>query len=115
MYIVAACLGLRGSELAGLQWGDFDWGNRQVHIQRGFVVGHVDEVKTTNSNRNFPVHCALANLLLEYKAETSPDAADTDWLFPSPYGTRRPRRASVIQSRALLPTGIPIGLGRSVR
>ncbi len=46
MCIVAACLGLRGSELAGLQWGDFDWGGRQVHIQRGFVIGYVDEVKT---------------------------------------------------------------------
>jgi len=41
MCIVAACLGLRASELAGLQWGDFDWGGRQVHIQRGFVIGHV--------------------------------------------------------------------------
>ncbi len=112
MCIVAACLGLRASELAGLQWGDFDWGNRQVHIQRGFVVGHVDEVKTTNSNRNLPVHCALANLLLEYKAETAPDAADTDWLFPSPYGTGRPRWPWTIQSRILLPTGIRIGLGR---
>jgi integrase len=112
MCIVAACLGLRASELAGLQWGDFDWASRQVHIQRGFVVGHVDEVKTANSNRNLPVHCALANLLLEYKAETAPEAADTDWLFPSPYGTGRPRWPWTIQSRILLPTGIRIGLGR---
>jgi integrase len=78
MCIVAACLGLRASEVAGLQWGDFDWGNRQVHIQRGFVIGHVDEVKTTNSNRSLPVHRALATLLLEYKKETTPDAKDTD-------------------------------------
>ena len=81
MCIVAACLGLRASEVAGLQWGDFDWGNRQIHIQRGFVIGHVDEVKTTNSNRSLPVHKALATLLLEYKKETAPDAKDTDWLF----------------------------------
>jgi excisionase family DNA binding protein len=39
MCIVSACLGLRASELVGLQWGDFDWKNREVHIQRGVVIG----------------------------------------------------------------------------
>jgi len=112
MCIVAACLGLRASEVAGLQWSDFDWGNRQVHIQRGFVVGHVDEVKTTNSNRSLPVHRALATLLLEYKKETAPYAKDTDWLFPSPYGTGRPRWPWTIQRTHLLPAGIRAGLGR---
>jgi integrase len=112
MCIVAACLGLRASELAGLQWGDFDWGGRQVHIQRGFVIGYVDEVKTPNSNRSLPVHRALATLLLEYKKETAPDAKDTDWLFPSPYGTGRPRWPWTIQRTHLLPAGIRAGLGR---
>jgi len=73
MCIVAACLGLRASELVGLQWGDFDWKNLEVHVQRGVVIGRVDEVKTTNSNRRLPVHPNLADLLLEYKAETSPE------------------------------------------
>ncbi len=112
MCIVAACLGLRASEVAGLQWGDFDWGNRQVHIQRGFVVGHVDEVKTTNSNRNLPVHAALASLLLEYKKETAADAKISAWLFPSPYGTGKPRWPWTIQRTHLLPAGISAGLGR---
>ena len=35
MCIVAMCLGLRASELVGLQWNDFDWENLQVAIQRG--------------------------------------------------------------------------------
>ncbi|HEV2222219.1 MAG TPA: tyrosine-type recombinase/integrase [Candidatus Acidoferrales bacterium] len=112
MCIVAACLGLRASELAGLQWGDFDWRNRQVHIQRGFVIGHIDDVKTENSNRSLPVHPELATLLLDYKEETAPQAKNTDWLFPSPYGTGRPRWPWTIQSRILLPAGIRAGLGR---
>lgn len=112
MCIVAACLGLRASELVGLQWGDFDWRNHQVHIQRGFVIGYIDDVKTENSNRSLPVHSALAKLLLDYKDQTGPQAKNTDWLFPSPYGTGRPRWPWTIQSRILLPAGIRAGLGR---
>jgi integrase len=112
MCIVAACLGLRASELAGLQWGDFDWEAFHVHIQRGFVIGRIDDVKNTNSNRSLPVHHDLANVLLDYKRRTAPEAEDTAWLFPSPYGTGRPRWPWTIQSRILLPTGIRIGLGR---
>jgi integrase len=112
MCIVAACLGLRASELVGLQWGDFDWEARAVHIQRGVVIGRVDEVKTTNSNRSLPVHPNLADLLLEYKAEAASGAGNHDWLFPSPYGTGRPRWPWTIQRDHLLPAGIRAGLGR---
>jgi len=112
MCIVAACLGLTASELVGLQWGDFDWEARTVHIQRGVVVGRVDEVKTTNSNRSLPVHPSLADLLLEYKAETASRAGNRDWLFPSPYGAGRPRWPWTIQRDHLLPAGIRAGLGR---
>lgn len=112
MCIIAACLGLRASELVGLQWGDFDWENLQVHVQRGVVVGRVDEVKTPNSNRSLPVHPDLAQLLLEYRGRTAPNAAESDWLFPSPYGTGGPRWPWTIQRNHLLPAGIRAGLGR---
>jgi len=112
MCIVAACLGLRASELVGLQWGDFDWEARAVHIQRGVVIGRVDEVKTTNSNRSLPVHPNLADLLLEYKADVASGAENHDWLFPSPHGTGRPRWPWTIQRDHLLPAGIRAGLGR---
>jgi len=58
------------------------------------------------------VHRALATLLLEYKKETAPYAKDTDWLFPSPYGTGRPRWPWTIQRTHLLPAGMRAGLGR---
>jgi len=35
MVIVAFCLGLRRSELAGLKWSDFDWIKQEVFVQRG--------------------------------------------------------------------------------
>src|SRR5205807_633941 len=111
MCIVAACLGLRASELVGLQWGDFDWKACEVHIQRGVVIGRVDEVKTTNSNRRLPVHPNLADLLVAYKAETAPGAGNCDWLFPSPYGTGRPRWPWTIQRDHSLPARIRAGVG----
>jgi integrase len=111
MCIVAACLGLRASEVVGLQWGDFDWQYLQVHIQRGVVIGRVDEVKTANSNRSLPVHPNLAELLLEYKELVAPNAARIDWLFPSPYETGRPRWPWTVQRDHLLPAGIRTGLG----
>jgi integrase len=111
MCIVSACLGLRASEVVGLQWGDFDWKNLEVHVQRGVVIGRVDEVKTTNSNRKLPVHPNLADLLNEYKAETAPEAGNYAWLFPSPHGTGRPRWPWTIQRDHLLPAGLRAGLG----
>ena len=111
MCIVAACLGLRASEVVGLQWGDFDWKNLQVHVQRGVVSGRVDEVKTLGSNRKLPVYQHLAELLFEYKARNATRATDRDWLFPSPYGTGRPWWPWTIQRDHLLPAGIRAQLG----
>ena len=57
------------------------------------------------------MHPNLADLLVEYKAETAPGAGNCDSLFPSPYGTGRPRWPWTIQRDYLLPAGIPTGLG----
>jgi integrase len=112
MCIVTACLGLRVSETLGLRWGDFDWKRMQVHIQRGFVTGHVGDVKTRKSSTQLPIHPSLMKALLDYRSEMAPDASDTDWLFPSPRGTGKPRRAWSVQLRYLIPAGIRAGVGR---
>src|SRR5713226_10232985 len=49
MVLVAVCLGLRVSEIIGLQWGDFDWENRNVLVQRAVVQCRVGETKTETS------------------------------------------------------------------
>ena len=59
MCIVAGCLGLRISEVLGLQWRDFNWETRQVQIRRSWVFGHVGEPKTEYSRRPMPVDLAL--------------------------------------------------------
>jgi integrase len=80
MCVVAMCLGLRASELVGLQWTDFDWKNRSVTIQRGVVIGRVDEVKTRYSNKAIPLDPVLASMLLSYGRQAGPG----HWVFPSP-------------------------------
>jgi len=107
MCIVAICLGLRASELVGLQWNDFDWENLHVAIQRGVVIGRVDEVKTRHSKRAIPLDSALASLLLSYRRE----APSSQWVFPSSR-TGRPWWPWVIQRTHLAPAGIKAGLGR---
>jgi integrase len=50
MVVVAQCLGLRVSEITGLQWGDLDTERRQLLVQRRIVNGRVDNVKTEYSH-----------------------------------------------------------------
>jgi integrase len=111
MCVVAMCLGLRASELVGLQWGDFDWKNRYVMIRRGVVIGRVGDVKTRTSNKAIPLDPDLASMLLSYKQDHASDAGDTDWVFPSTR-TGRPWWPWTIQRAHLLPAGIKAGLGR---
>lgn len=59
-------LGLRPGEVRGLQWGDFDWENNLVHIQRDIdfkANGYAGALKTASSNRYVPVPSPLKNIL----------------------------------------------------
>lgn len=67
-------LGLRRGEVCGLQWGDIDFNENTVRVQRnvcytgaaGVVVG---EPKTANSFRTLPAPAAVMATLKEWKAE----------------------------------------------
>ena len=59
-------LGLRPGEALGLQWGDFDWKNNTVHIQRDIdhaAKGSVGSLKTAAADRYVPVPEELKTLL----------------------------------------------------
>lgn len=68
-------LGVRPGEARGLQWGDFDWKENTVHIQRDIdyaARGEVGELKTPAANRFVPVPDELRALL--YPARGLPAA-----------------------------------------
>jgi integrase len=51
LFTLAAFTGMRQGELLGLKWSDFDWKNKQVHVQRTFTKGRFFATKTKGSNR----------------------------------------------------------------
>jgi integrase len=88
MVLVAQCLSLRVSEILGLQWGDLNFENRSVLVQRSVVGGRVDDVKTEYSKDDVPLDARLAEALLRWRA-ASFFPRDTDWVFANPV-TGRP-------------------------
>jgi integrase len=102
MVIVAQCLGLRVSEIAALQWLDFDFERQQLLVQRSIVNGQVDDVKTEYSRDHVPLHESLVEVLLEWSKEATP--TEEGWVFASPL-TNKPYQTTEVQKRHLRPAG----------
>jgi integrase len=82
MVLVAGCLGLRISEILGLRWGDIDWGNLAVLVQRSVVGGNVYETKTEASLKPLPIDPDLAEALLLFRRQAV-YVATTDHIKPA--------------------------------
>ena len=102
MVIVAQCLGLRVSEIAALQWQDFDFERQQLLVQRSIVNGEVDDVKTEYSRDHVPLHESLVEVLLAWSKQALP--TEEGWVFASPH-TDRPYHPTDIQKRHIRPAG----------
>jgi integrase len=109
MVMVAVCLGLRVSEIMGLQWGDFDWSNSTVLVQRGVVQGRVGETKTEYSRRPLPLDDHLAALLVQHRNRSFYKEA-SDWVFAGDSG--RPRWQEVLLRNHIQPAAVKAGIGR---
>jgi len=102
MVQIAQCLGLRVSEIAALQWDDFDFEKSQLLVQRSFVGGRVGDVKTEYSQDYVPLHPGLAKIVLDWSKQAVPTAEG--WVFANPM-TNRPYHPAEIQKRYLRPSG----------
>jgi integrase len=110
MVLIAASLGLRASEIMGLQWTDFDWTNRTVLIRRGVVNGRPGDTKTEASRKALPVDSSLAEALLELRGNQIPQTGTDDWLFGNRFG--RPRSQQDILRRHIKPAAVRAGIGK---
>lgn len=111
MCAVAGCLGLRISEVLGLQWRDFDWEKHQVQIRRSWVYARIGEPKTENSKRPMPLDLALEKPLREHRCGLPSTLQASAWVFPSKR-TGTPAHPWSAQRRWLLRAGEKVGVGR---
>lgn len=112
MVLVAQCLGLRISEILGLQWRDFDFENRSVLVQRSVVGGRVDEVKTEYSKDDVPLDARLAEVFLQWRS-ASIFPRDADWVFANPI-TARPYHQESRQKSQIKCAAKLAGLGDDI-
>ena len=66
-------LGLRRGEMLALQWGDFDWDSKVVHIRRAYDFtakkpGQDDTPKTAQGERTVPLPDALIDILRPHRS-----------------------------------------------
>ena len=109
MVLVAVCLGLRVSEIIGLKWGDFDWQNSSVLVQRSVVHGREGETKTEYSLRPMPLDPALRESLYTWR-ERAFYQTDADWVFANDAG--RPRWQETILEKRLKPAALRAVIGK---
>jgi integrase len=83
MALCCVCFGLRISECLALKWGDVDWLNGGLRIERGIVRQIVDDVKTENSERLMNIDAELLAVLKAWKQSTQ-FSENEDWIFASP-------------------------------
>lgn len=107
MVLIAGCLGLRASEIVGLQWGDFDFQKSTLLVQRGVVHGHVDDVKTEYSRDSVPLAPELVTELLKYRESSYPSEAG--WLFANPR-TAKPYHQEEFQKKHIRPAAKAAGI-----
>ena len=88
MVLVAACLGLRASEIVGLQWGDLNWENLTLLVRRSVVHGRVGETKTEASRLPLPVDPRLADAFKEHRGR-SVHRGWSDFVFANHAGKAR--------------------------
>lgn len=94
IFATIASLGLRHGEALGLQWGDIDFRDDSLKVQRA-VVSHsgtpvVTTPKTHASYRTLYLPGELRAVLLEWRGRLAGDGLGTgpgDWVFPSTKGT----------------------------
>ncbi len=112
MVIVAQCLGLRVSEIVALKWGDFDFQNLTLLVQRSIVHGRIGDVKTEYSRDLVPLDPQLVLVLKDWR-QRAPFKGEADWLFANPR-TGKPYHQEEIQKKHLKKAAIAAGIGPEI-
>ena len=107
--LVAACLGLRASEIVGLEWGDLNWENLTLLVRRSVVHGRVGETKTEASRLPLLVDPRLADAFKEHRGR-SVRRGPSDFVFANRAG--KPRWQESLLQRQIKPAALRAGIGK---
>jgi len=97
--------------MLGLRWEDFDWKSLRVKIQRSWVYGRVEDVKTEGSEKWLPLDTNLADILRRHREKMPDELLKTGWVFVSPF-TGKPWWAHKLVRYHLRPAAEKAGIGR---
>jgi integrase len=109
MVLTAGSLGLRISEILGLRWGDIDWRNLTVLVQRSVVMGRLYETKTEASRKPMPMDPLLAEALLKFRRQAKYVTAE-DYIFAGDNG--KPRWHGIMLTDYVKPAATRAGIGK---
>jgi integrase len=114
MVFLDAATGLRRSELLAMKWGDVDFDNLQIIVQRSIYRNVVGSCKTEASRKPVPMDPILAAELWAWK-QHSPYNQPCDWVFASPRNKgKNPYWPDVILSRIVRPAETRAGIQKHV-
>lgn len=108
VYVLAIFTGVRQGELWGIKWGDIDWPNCQINIQRTFNKGRFFSPKTKTSIRKVDLGPTAMTELKKWKLACPQN--DLDLVFPN--GSGGPINYSNMVGRHFLPPLEGAGLPR---
>ena len=114
MVFLDAATGLRRSELLALKWGDIEFDNLQIIVQRSIYRNVVGNCKTEASKKPVPMDPILAAELCAWKQHSSYNQP-CDWVFASPHTKgKNPYWPDIILSRIVRPAATRAGIRKHI-
>ncbi len=112
VFLIGA-LGTRRGEVGALRWTDCDFANQVFYVQHSYYwrrKGYLKATKTEASAKPLPMHPALKNALLEWRAQ-SLYITETDFVFPSVRNKgRKPLDLGAVLTRMIKPAFAKLGI-----
>jgi integrase len=112
VFLIGA-LGTRRGKLGALRWTDCDFAKRTFYVRHSYYWGRGGSLKATKteaSAKPLPMHLALKNALLEWRAQ-SLYATETDFVFPSVRNKgRKPLDLGAVLTRMIKPAFAKVGI-----
>ena len=114
MVLLDVTTGLRRSELFALKWGDVDFWNLTIDINRSIFQGVIGNCKTEASRRPVPLSLDVAADLWLWKEHTDYSKAD-DWIFASPWAKgSKPYWPNTLLRKIVRPAAVRAGIRKRI-